>query len=518
MNLVICVTIVALVAGYFFYQVQRASGQFRKNSLEHSKVLAAAVELNISNALLSNEGFEKIITDFLKNSAHFISYLDVIERFTVDELAAFAKETGLAGITIVTDNGSSRVVGPASWGPRLSCDNGTVLQKHQDEHLYTLALATKSEESSAASNGCVIVGFPADEVEQIQKEVSVDALLAHLSNLPGIISVELVPVDDSIPAADLKFAKLVEENGKRLSKTRIRMGNNDLIVTQLAGHFAKRLQQMRAEFFLFIAFLIVLGLTSSWWLYHVERLRFREAKEYEQKIARQHEEAALGRAAATIAHEIRNPLNAIGMGLQRLQLEAEGLDEEHAALLVAMREAVGRSNSIVTSLQQYVRSFEISEEEVNISGQLHSVLKLYQPACMDQGVDVVSELEDGYTVLGDSQLLGQLWENVIKNGVEAQPQGGFIHIMAEQSAQKLTIKITNGGFKLPREESDKIFEPYFTSKTQGTGLGLAISRKIVEAHGGSITAIPDVKSQELSLVIKLYRNKTHMATSQTLNI
>ncbi len=502
-NLVICVTIVALVAGYFFYQVQRASEQFRKNSLEHSKVLAAAVELNIRNALLSNDGLERIIADFLKNSAHFISYLDIIERFTAVELAAFAKEAGLAGITIISEDGLSHVDGPINWGPKLSCDSGSSLKKYEKEHLYTLVFQPNSQDQVIGGSECVIVGFPAGDLERVQKDVSVETLLERLSSLPGILSVQLMPVDGAIPKSELQLAKLVEKDGKRFTETRIRMGANDLVVTQLAGHFAKRLHQMRTEFFLFITFLVVLGLTSSWWLYHVERLRLKEAREYEQEMARQHEEATLGRAAATIAHEIRNPLNAIGMGLQRLQLEAEGLDEEHSALLVAMREAVSRSNTIVSSLQQYVRSFEVAVENVDISNLLRNVLQLYQIASKEQGVDVVLRVEDGYTVPGDSRLLGQLFENVIKNAIEAQPGGGFCHVTVQRTGNGLTIEITNGGFRLSHKESGNIFEPYFTSKTQGTGLGLAISRKIVEAHGGTITALPDVQSQQLTLVIEL---------------
>lgn len=502
-NLVICATIVALVAGYFFYQVQSASEQFRRNSREHSKVLAAAVELNIRNAMRSNAGLELIIADFLKNSAHFISYLNVIERFTSAELSAFAKESGLAGITVIAADGAARGDGPENWGPDLTCASPAGLLKHPDAHLYSLVYGDGAQDAVLRRSGCVIVGFSAREVERVQEDISVETLLERLTHLPGIASVQLAPTADPSGESEMQLAALVERDGRQFTETRLRIGDRDLIVTQLAGHFAKRLQQMRLEFFLFVAFLAAFGLISSWWLYHAERVRIQEAREYEQHMARQHEEAALGRAAATIAHEIRNPLNAIGMGLQRLQLEAEGLDAEHHALLVAMREAVSRSNTIVTSLQHYVRSFELSAEQVDITSLIRNVLQLYRAACDKQGVEVVLSVEDGYTVPGDSRLLGQVFENVIKNAVEAQPRGGFCHVGVHSSGKRLTITVTNGGFKLSQEESGNLFEPYFTSKMQGTGLGLAISRKIVEAHGGSITARPDCAAQELTLVVEL---------------
>lgn len=429
-NLAICGIIVTLVIGYFFHQISSASEQFRKNSREHSKVLAAAVELNIRNAILSNDGFELIITNFLQNSAKFISYLNIIEQFNSSELTAFAKEIGLAGISIVAKDRSYRVEGPKNWGPDISCDDSTGLDKHDSEHLYTLIAGKDADDSNG---GCVIVGFSAYGIESIQKNVSVEHLLSSLGKLHGIVGVQLVPIDVQTNEPEPQLAKLIERNGERFSETRLRIHDKELIVTQRASHFEKRLRQMYLEFAIFMSILVLFGAVSSWWLFHTEKLRLHEAREYEQEMARQREEASLGRAAATIAHEIRNPLNAIGMGLQRLQLEMENIDDEHQRLLVSMREAVNRSNGIVTSLQQYVREFEVSGDTVDITGLLRNTLNLYAPVCKDRGIVCTLLADETYTVTGNSKLLGQLFENVIKNAVEAQPSGGYCRVSVENS-------------------------------------------------------------------------------------
>ncbi|MFV0438047.1 MAG: sensor histidine kinase [Desulfopila sp.] len=507
-NLAICITIVLLVDGYFFYQVQAASQQFRNNSSEHSRVLAAAVELNIRNAMRSTEGLELIISDFLRNSAHFIAYLDVIERFTAAELAAFAREVGLAGITIVAEDGRSRVTGPAGWGPQLGCDAEGELIRHRDKQLYSLVYTGSGEQAGNPSPGCVIVGFSSLAVDEVQQEISVQTLLDHLDRLPGIASVRLLAADPGMEPVVGGPARLVTRDGRHYSETRLPLGDQMLVVTQQADHFARRLAQMRAEFLLFLLFLALFGALSSWWLYHGERLRLAETREYEQQMARQHEAATLGRAAATIAHEIRNPLNAIGIGLQRLQLEATTLEREHLALLSAMREALSRSNAIVTSLQHYVQELVVSPEPVDLLACITGVLQLYQTSCAEQGIAVVLDGKGDYTAAGSYRLLGQLLENIVKNAVEAQPQGGFCHILLGGDPAWVKVEVSSGGFFLTAEASDNLFAPYFTTKTQGTGLGLAISRKIVEAHGGTVVAKPDTRAKTLTLTVVLPRWQT----------
>lgn len=499
-NLAICVTIVSLIGGYFYYQVQNASKQFRKNSREHSRVLAAAVELNIRNTLLSNKGLEIVITDFLQNSIRFIHYLNEIEPFTSAELSSFAQETGLEGIRITAGISDQAVAGPENWGAGMDCSEDGTLQKDSLAQMYTLA--TIIGVGTQGRQHCFVVGLSAKEIDAVQQAISVEELLVRLNQLPGIDSVRLVP---ALGSDEEQLARLVSRDGKTVSETRISLGSQDVIVAQHSGHFARRMKQMRTEFFIFIIFLIIFGILSSWWLYHAQRLRLQQATEYEQKIARQHEEAALGRAAATIAHEIRNPLNAIGMGLQRLQLETNDLDQEHHGLLVSMREAVERSNSIISRLQHYVRPLEPQTQLVELHSQLSELTNLYLPACKSQNIAVDLQPDQGYTLRGDKNLLGQLFENLIKNSVEAQQHGGYLNISYSCNEQRCIIEFISGGYVLSNEEGEKMFEPYFTSKTQGTGLGLAISKKIVEAHGGVIDALPNYEKEQLLIRVTLPR-------------
>lgn len=361
------------------------------------------------------------------------------------------------------------------------------------EHAQVVAAAVELTDRNAALSSRGLEGL------------SVESLLARLGRLEGIDSVRLQGrAEDTARTAGAAMAAFGEKAGRRITETIIPLEDKDLVVTLPAGHFARRMRQMQTEFLLFALFVLSFGGLSSWWLYRTEKQRLEEAVGFERRIARQHEEAALGRAAATIAHEIRNPLNAIGMGLQRLQIEAANLlEKEHLDLVAGMREAVARSNTIVTGLQRYVGAFALAVGPVDMAGLLAEVMQLYRPQCEAQAVSLGGELESGVMVAGDRQLLGQLFENLLKNAIEAQPDGGRVDLVLRSGDGLCRVSLENEGFALDRQQAADMFEPYFTTKTKGTGLGLAISRKIVEAHGGTLIGQPDYRLHILSLIVEL---------------
>ena len=409
MNIVIFIAIAAMVGGYSFWQVQRASRQFVENSREHARVVAAVVELALEDLPQADQG-------------------------------------------------------------------------------------------------------SADEVPQVGSSAA--RLLERLNRLPGIARVDLQDLPQTAENAENEIqTRLFLTEGRRVTETRIPLAGRTLVISLPAAHFTRRIQQMKGEFMLFTVCILLFGGISTWWLYRTQQQRIQEAREFEQRIARQHEEAALGRAAATIAHEIRNPLNAIGMGLQRLEMEAAGLEPEHLGLVAGMREAVARSNAIVSDLKCYVGDYRPVLQQVNVAGLLGEVTRLYSPQCAAAGIVVNSSIESGVEIEGDARLLGQLFENLWKNAVEAQPRGGRIAVSCEVRQNICRLVMENDGFILGSGESDNIFEPYFTTKTQGTGLGLAISKKIVEAHGGRIIRQSTARSQVFRLVIDLpVRQNAPLAT------
>jgi len=477
-----------LLLGNFYWQTQRINKSFKEHSLTHSTVLGAVVELNIRNSLTNHGALETLIGHSLENTARFVRYLNQLEPFTAQELEAFAKASGLAGITTFSPQRKSTIAGPPEWLHRPISDKDNGLIFLSNSHLYLFAVPPLNQKPFSHGNDGIVVGMSSQQMDKIQETQSVDHLIKRLNQMKGIEYVRFEAIEDQksprLPASH--DTKLIHINDRPVSETRITMEDKILIVGLEANYFSNRMASLKKELMVFISLLVILGGISSWWLYRLQRHRLEQTRTFERKMARQLEQASLGRAAATITHEMRNPLNAISMGLQRLEMESQALDDDHRQLITSMREAVERSNGVITRLQQYVHAFEPGHQEIFLAPLLDSLGVLYRSQCNKNNISLDFQLDAGATVKGDANYLGQAFENLLKNAVEAQPHGGDIKVRLSKKEKYTIIRIENPCPTLTSEQSQRVLDPYFTTKTYGTGLGLAISKKIIEAHAGQL--------------------------------
>ena len=486
--LVVFGTLIVLLLGNFYWQTQRINKSFKEHSLTHSTVLGAVVELNIRNSLTNHGALETLIGHSLENTARFVRYLNQLEPFTAQELEAFAKASGLAGITIFSPQSKSTIAGPREWLHRPISDKDNGLIFLSNSHLYLFTVPPLIQKPFSHGNDGIVVGMSSQQMDKIQETQSVDHLIKRLGQMKGIeyVRFEVIEAQKPYRFSGSHDTRLIHINGRPISETRITMGDKILVVGLEANYFTHRMASLKKELMVFISLLVILGGISSGWLYRLQRHRLEQTRTFERKMARQLEQASLGRAAATITHEMRNPLNAISMGLQRLEMESRDLDDDHRQLITSMREAVERSNGVITRLQQYVHSFEPGHQEIFLAPLLDSLGVLYRPQCNKNDISLDLQLDAGATVKGDKNYLAQAFENLLKNAVEAQPYGGSIKVRLSKIESENILCIKNPCHTLTSEQGQRVLDPYFTTKTYGTGLGLAISKKIIEAHAGHL--------------------------------
>jgi two-component system, NtrC family, sensor histidine kinase HydH len=478
-NLVLFGILVFLVIIYYFSQIRQTQRFFFDQTRHQAEMVAGVIRRNAETATLSEKTIEDILVIFLGNSAKFVDYLNTIDPFSNAELTAFASEAGLAGISIVPSTGE-RIDGPQNWLPARAPCGIKGLSVDRASHQYILSYPLTSEA------GCVAVGIEADKIQTLLDQVSLTKLMDALT---GLDSITYVRIDKDLPRSEaIPEVHLMTTNGEAVAESRVQMGTDQLVVGLDARIYTKKVRALWGEFALFSSVLMGLGAFFSWLLYRYQQLYVTRVRELDRELARRQEDAALGLATASIAHEIRNPLNAISMGLQRLQIESENLAPDHAALIDTLREAVSRTNDIVTHLKRYATPISLKVEQIDLNRLVERVLALYQEPCRRQEIAVDFDSHPTPLSAADSNLLTQAIENIVKNAVEAQPFGGFLRIRHTVESDASILLFENAGFKLPVEKLERIFEPYMTTKTRGTGLGLPIVKRIIEAHGGSVVA------------------------------
>ncbi len=204
--------------------------------------------------------------------------------------------------------------------------------------------------------------------------------------------------------------------------------------------------------------------------------------------------AALGEMAATVAHEIRNPLGAMGMWAALLERDL-GPEDQRKQLMNRILEGLSRLNRIVSNLLVYSRPVKANFRPVLLQQVLHETIDFVEIEAERQGHSIrVHKQWDGHEpcyIMADPEKVQQIIMNLCINGIQAMPKGGDLSVVIDkvkkQSTDYVSFGIVDTGIGIPRENLDKIFDPFFTTKANGTGLGLAIVKKIVESHSGFIT-------------------------------
>lgn len=196
--------------------------------------------------------------------------------------------------------------------------------------------------------------------------------------------------------------------------------------------------------------------------------------------------AATGELAATLAHEIRNPLNAIQGAASYIRKNFRGalLTE----FLKIINEEVSRINKLTTNLLNFARPIKPYLSPSNLNGIVKNTVDLIRNEFDEKGVNLSIELDETLPdALIDQNQIKQVLINLLINALDATDSGGSVRIVTGSSNGRIMVSVIDSGRGIKKEDIKNIFNPFFTTKTSGTGLGLAISERIAKEHGGEIT-------------------------------
>ncbi len=204
------------------------------------------------------------------------------------------------------------------------------------------------------------------------------------------------------------------------------------------------------------------------------------------QIQRAEKITALGRLAAAVAHEVRNPLNAIGMTAQRLRAEFEPQAgrEEYRRFLDVIGSEIARLDGIITQFLRFASEPKVVLRTEDVGELVDSVLTQEAGQAAGRGVRLSSQVPAGLTAVIDAKQMRQVLLNLVSNAIESTEGGGEVRISSEERDGWVHILVEDEGCGMTPEELEQAFDLHFTTKEKGTGLGLPISQRIVERHGG----------------------------------
>ncbi len=320
--------------------------------------------------------------------------------------------------------------------------------------------------------------------------------LAQARDLIGALQEELAETNRGLMALTMELEDRVAHRTSelRLAQEQLRRTNSNLV--QLALELEDRVSERTKEL----------------------RLKSAEVQVMSRQLWQAAKLATMGELAASVAHELNNPLATLALRSE-LVLEKLTADDPNRPSLEVISKEVDRMANLVSNLLQFSRRNQSQTSKIDVCKEVHDSLELFHHLVRGRNIEVITNFADDLpTIEADRQKLRQLFLNLLTNATDAMPRGGHLTVHAERGQlnnQKdaVVLQFIDTGTGIPPEHINHIWDTFFTTKPEGkgTGLGLAICRRVVEEHGGIITI--DSKAGSGTIVtISLPTTQTDVAT------
>ncbi|RMF69502.1 MAG: PAS domain-containing protein [Calditrichaeota bacterium] len=219
-----------------------------------------------------------------------------------------------------------------------------------------------------------------------------------------------------------------------------------------------------------------------------------EKKNWEERLRRQEKLTAMGELASGVAHEIRNPLNAIGIVAQRFASEFTPTErqQEFRDLANSVISATRQVSSIIERFLKFARPPKLDLQRQRLKDVVTKVVTLVESEAQEKGVRLHLEVQDDLELMMDGGQMEEVLLNLLQNSLHATSQGDEINLKVVKQNGEAVVEVSDTGEGIPPEHLDRIFDLYFTTKEKGTGMGLSVSHRIVTEHGGRLTVSSEV--------------------------
>ena len=518
-------TVGALLLFSAFWELDRSRKELSHVVHEEALGLVDVVHQSAVNTILATEQNEALLTERLLNNAWFIAELDRTGSLTEQRLAAIADANHIfrinifdnAGTKVLSNHRSEEGHGPFAGrhrpgeaiAPILRGDTTVVVIGLKDARMEEGQRYAVAVRRHRPDGGAIVLNLDAAELLEFRKRIGIGKLIRDLGDNSGIVfaalqdpqgiiaasgevkelsSFDADPVLGQAMASDTTLTRespfgtvtvfevihpLVIE-GSTLGVLRLGLSMDEV-------RAAEERMQRRMIIVMFVLLLLA-GLAT------LAIIANRNYQRVQAELQRSEKLLALGELASGVAHEIRNPLNAIAMIAQRFAHEFTPAQdvEEYRSLTAVLRTEAERVNGIIVNFLRYARPPRLNPVPVAPGDLVAHCAAVIQPQMKARSIAFTLTAHGDGTVLLDRDQMTQALLNLLRNALEATPEGGKVTLASWVDHNGAVITVTDSGPGIAPEAMERIFNLYYTTKPDGTGMGLPMARQIIVQHGGRL--------------------------------
>ncbi len=388
-----------------------------------------------------------------------------------------------------------------------------------------------------SAGGAVICHLTREAEQQLAASSGLENLLLEMLAIRNVIYINLelpgyepLLVSNWIPykAFENKQSQLLQENlylvklagqlfvevndfvGMNFEIGRIQVGFSTAAIDDLRRTIINQILIRSGLFTLAMVVTFFLLITrQNTLLLQAEKLRIeQDVKRLEQLNRIQEKQAAMGTLAAGLAHEIRNPLNAIAIIAQRLKRQFKDSPQGQAVddMSGTMVKEVKRLNKILEDFLDYSRPTPLKFVEFPLENILRDLRLLFGEQAVEKQVELTIAAVPDLQISGDPEYLKQAFSNIIRNALEAVPENGLVDLSIAGQRHEISITIRDNGPGIKGTDRNRIFDIFYTTKEKGNGIGLAVTHKIISDHNGTIE-VDSKEGRGTSFIITLPRSQ-----------
>jgi signal transduction histidine kinase len=534
--LICCLIIVLFIIGGFF-EVDRTRRSLREILENQGATFLRGLEREIQNTISVLDVMEEVPGGHLLNitsSVNFFALEDVVVDYlleigrTVDKeeasralspgvLKTLAGEKGLDAIEILNGRASGKDLSP--YEALLTGSREIIIlpfkkPKPDKDDRFSVAIKRRKGE------GIVVVSVDYPGMKKLRRTFAIQNILENAGLGEGVQYVFIFDLslhriaqtrrEGLVKTWDLSLPQALQGEGKPKSQFRSSVDGQEVLEvigplhlggelygTMLVGLSTQGIRAIlslsKGNIIISVGVLLALGVTGVTLIYVNQNRHLRKIGEMEGRVQTAERLLSLGKLGAGVAHEIRNPLNAIAMAIQRLGSEfrprGEEREEEYHRIVRVIRDEIGRLNQIVEQFVLFSKPYRLNLAPVSPGEILENISILFAEEARANSVEIHTEIEPRLPLLlMDKERITQALINIVTNGLNAMEGGGKLTMRAKLDGRDwVKAVISDTGRGIPEEEIESAFDYSYTTREKGLGLGLPIAHKIIEEHGGRIT-------------------------------